>query len=513
MEKQINGGYQMVSSRLRTTIVFFALCGLIATSAFAGNLSSGLSTTFAHEIATSTTDLTFANQIYYMGIARNAGQNFILRFTLSNATFGSTVIPTNVNLTYGGAAVGVQIVQRSGGNGMNVVEYDINLTGPTATGGTLVNDAFTFSGTVRFAASSAVGTTTTLTADARDVISALDTVATNFPVGQTGAYARTLATLAGAASLTATTQPRATIDATVAVPLTLFVAQSTASADDDTTTVAKAFVNLADGTSGVKTTNGTTDYALVPADLVTFTINGDFTNIASVGIDLDSPPNGITAPTGATTTTAETFTINASLTSATLTVDGNRIGPIGGILRAVWFTKVAGATLNPRTFTISATVNPTVASGRSTQNRTIGTSASDWFVWVQNGTVIVAPYVSFTPGNGVKFRFVNSASTVVNVLVSVVLDQGTFTQAVTTFPIPANGSQQITFSDLPAAGTGELGPIASALLSGTAPVRGKVTFTVLTASSNVAGVELIYSPVGVVTLVNLPQQGIAGWER
>jgi hypothetical protein len=496
MEKQINGGYQMVSSRLRTTIVFFALCGLMAGSAFAGVLASN-PVTFAHEIAIPTANLVFAPQVYTMGIARNAGQNFILRFTLSNATFGSTVNPTGANLVYGGLATGVQIVQRSGGAGTNVVEYDINLTGAGAAGATVVGETFTFHGTINFAAGAAVGATTTITADARDVISALDTVP--------GPYTRTLATLAGAAYLTGVTQPRATIDATVTPPLTAFIAQGAtialgAANDNDTLTVAKALVTTALGTAGVKATDGVTDYTLLAGDQVTFTINGDFTNIASVGIDLNND-GSIAAAGGATpTTTSETFTINASLTQATLTVDGNRLPAIPGAARSVWFTKTAGS-LNPRTFTISAGVIPVAPS----QARSIGASASDWFVWVQNGTTIIAPYVSFTPGNGVKFRFVNSASTVVNVLVSVVLDQGTFTQAVTTFAIPANGSQQITFSDIPAAGTGELGPIASALLSGTAPVRGKVTFTVLSASSNVAGVELIYSPVGVVSIVNLPQ--------
>jgi len=509
MEKQINGGYQMVSSRLRTTIVFFALCGLMAGSAFAGNLFPGLSTNFAHEIATATTDLTFTSQDYYMGIARNAGQNFILRFTLSNATFGAGAI----NLVYGGAALGVATVQRSGGTGSSTVSFDVNLTG----GGTSIGDKFSLSGTIRFAAASAAGTTTTITVDAFDVISSLDTVAVNpagapaMPAGSVASFSRTLATLVEAASMTAATQTRATIDVTATVPLTQFAPQGqyltppgAATADDDSTNVARAFVTTASSTAGVRIAANGADYVLAAADQVTFTITGDFTNIASVGFDLDGS-GAITGTFGATTATAETFTINAGLTAATLTVDGSRLGAAPGVARAIWFTKTAGATLNPRTLTISATVNPTTASGRASQSGSIGASAADWFVWVQNGTTIVAPYVSFTPGNGVKFRFVNSSSVAITILVGVVLDQGTFTQAVSSFTVPATGSQQITFSDQPTAGTGEIGPIASALLTGVAPVRGKVIFTALTASTNVTGIELIYSPVGVVTLVNLPQ--------
>jgi hypothetical protein len=354
--------------------------------------------------------------------------------------------------------------------------------------------------------------------DARDVISALDTTLT----GAGASYVRQLAVIGAASSLTAAAQTRATIDATVATPLSLFVAQSPAWAapvapattptnpDADTNNVARAFVTTA-AVSTARNAGNTAAYNLVAADLVTFTITGDFTGVASVGIDLNN--NGaITAAAGATTTTAESFTINTALTSATLTVDGDRLGAAGGTQSAVWFTKITGVQLNPRVFAIQATVNPTVASTRSSQARSIGTSAPNWFQWVQNGTTIIAPYVSFTPGNGVKFRFANSSSNPVNVLVNVVLDQGTFTQNVNMFSIPPAGAAQYTFSDAPSAGTGEQGPIAT-LLTGTQPVRGKVTFTALTASSNVTGIQLIYSPVGVVTAINLPQQGDNGWEK
>jgi hypothetical protein len=497
MEKQINGGYQMVSSRLRTTIVFFALCGLIATSAFAGVLANA-PTNFAHEIAatvaggiTSPTDLTFAPQIYTMGIARNQGQNFILRYTLSNgAVFGTTYIAgvpqPIVPPVYSGVATNVSIVQRSGGIGASTVEFDVNVL---AVAGTIVGDTFTFNGQVRFPVPSAVGATTTITIDVRDVISALDTVP--------GPYTRTLATLVGAATIFTTAgtnpPPNAIIDATAVIPLTTFVADLSGLADADTTLIAKAFLSTSPTTAGVRNAANTADYVLVAGDKVTITLTGDFSGILQVGYDLNG--GGINVAAG-NTATNEAFTIAANLQSATLTVDGNRLSTTG----VIWFTKVTAAALNPRVFGVSASIVPVAAS----QSRVIGGNTA-WYTWVQNGTTIVAPYVSFTPGNGVKFRFTNSSSTPISILVSVVLDQGTFTQAITAFTVPANGAQQITFSDTPSAGTLEQGPIASALLTGVAPVRAKVTFTALTASPNVAGIELIYSPVGVVSIVNLPQ--------
>jgi hypothetical protein len=500
MEKQINGGYQMVSSRLRTTIVFFALCGLVAGSAFAGVLTNA-PTNFAHEIATATTDLQTAPQIYTIGIARNAGQNFILRFTLSNAVFGTGPF----TLVYGGAALGVANVQRSGGTGATTVEFDVNLTG----GGTAIGDTFTLysvapnGANIRFAAASAVGTTTTVTADARDVISALDTVP--------GPYTRTLATLVGAASIFTTAgtnpPPNAIIDATATVPLTTFVVQTSvpASADDDTALIAKAFFSTSPTTAGVRNATNTADYTLLAGDKVTISIGGDFSGLVQV---VYNPTNHAAPFTSApaNTTTNEVFTIAADLRSASITVDGNRL-TTGG---TIWFTKTASSALNPRVFSITEAITPVAPS----QARTIGTAAT-WYTWVQNGTTIVAPYVSFTPGNGVKFRFTNSSGTAINILVAVVLDQPTATFTYNPsylnasgqfiFPVPAGSSQQITFSDLPTANTLEIGPIATALLTGVAPVRGKVTFTALTASPNVAGLELIYSPVGVVSLINLPQ--------
>jgi len=482
----------MVSSRLRTTIVFFAICGLVAGSAFAGSLASN-PTNFAHEIAakvvagvTSSNDLTFAPQVYTMGIARNIGQNFILRYTLSNgAVFGTTITAP----VYSGVPANVTIVLRSGGTGASVVEFDVNVV---LVAGTLAGDTFTFGGgsQIRFPVPSVVGATTTLTVDVRDVISALDTVP--------GPYTRTLATLAGAGAVTATAGNRATIDATAAVPLTAFVAQP-AAVDADTPTVAKVAITTSRQTAAVNDATGAALYTLAPGDLVLFTLTGDFSGITQVGLDIG---DNLAIAVGGGTAGNEQFTITG-LTTATLTVNGDRLGTAltpSNFASTLWFTKTAGAALSPRTFTLTAAITPVAAS----QARQL-VSTSDFYGWIQNGTTMLAPYVSFTPGNGVKFRFTNSSNNAITILVSVVLDQGTFTQAVATFPVPANGSQQITFSDQPSAGTGEIGPIASALLTGTAPVRAKVTFTALTASPNVAGVELIYSPVGVVTLVNLPQ--------
>jgi len=484
----------MVSSRLRTTIVFFALCGLIAGSAFAGSLASN-PTNFAHEIAatlaggvTSPTNLTFTPQVYTMGIARNMGQNFILRYKLGNgALFGTTLgVPV-----YSGVPANVSVVLRSGGVGTDTVEYDVNVLLAV---GTAIGDTFTLSGTVTFPLNAPVGAATTLQVDVRDVISGLDTVP--------GPYTRVLATLLGAGSVTATANNLATIDATATVPLTAFVAQTTGPvAEQDTTLIAKVGITTSNQTATVYNAAGTpgaTIYSLVPGDKVNFTLTGDFSGISQVGIDFGN--GGAITPT-ALTSTNEAFTIAANLQTATLTVDGDRLGI--SLASTIWFTKTAAAALNPRMFGISATVVPVTPA----QTRPLA-NTNNYFEWRQNSTTMIAPYTSFTPGNGVKFRFTNSSVNDIMILVTVTMDQaGTANQLINNFTVPATGSRQITFSDAPSAGTNELGPIASLNTAATyvLPVRGKVTFNALTATGNVTGCVLVYSPVGVVTIQNMFQ--------
>jgi len=435
-----------------------------------------------------------------MGIARNQGQNFILRYKLNNGAFFGTTLGVPV---YSGAVGTVSVVLRSGGpstasTNSDTVEYDVNVL---AAAGTLVGDKFTLSGTVRFPLNAGVGSTTALTVDVRDVISPIDTI---------GTYTQTLATLAGSARVTAAAGNLATIDATAPIPLTQFVAQSGTTADD-TTQIAKVAITTSASTALVYDAAGTpgaTIYSLAAADQVLFTITGDFTGVSQVGFDFG---NGGTINAGLATATDsnEKFTIAANGQSATLQVNGDRL--LNNLSSTIWFTKTAAAQLNPRSFNIEAKVTPVCAA----QQRSL-VQTGNYFQWQQNGTTLLAPYVSFTPGNGVKFRFTNSTANDIIVLVTVATDQANAANAlINNFTIPGNGSRQITFSDAASTGTGEIGPIASLNSSATLvqPVRAKVTFYALSASANVSGVQIVYSPVGVVTLVNMPQQGLNGWEK
>jgi len=486
----------MVSSRLRTlvkyAVLLVALGGIVATSAFAGNLNPA-PTTYANEIAKNAQDLTFAGQVYQMGIARNQGQNFILRYNLSSGTFGSAS-PT---LAYGGAAT-VGISLRSGGALSSAVEFDVNVL---SAGGTLASDTFTLTGTYRFPASTAVGTATTIAVDLRDVIGAIDTN-NNLPtIG--GAYTRNLAVMGASATFTATSDNATVIDATVNPPLTNFVI-----ANDDTALAAVATVTTTKTVATTRDNTGTADYTLLAADQVTFTITGDFTGIASVVFDLNNdcpaspaaPTVGCMSNTGATTyATNETFTIGSG--SATLRVNGDRLGNGSRI----YFVKTAAAALNPRTFGISASI---AAPNASLNPRTMSTANTSWFAWTQNGTTLLVPYVTFSQGNSGKFRFTNSTTTDLTVNVAITPDQSTavLTQPITSFTVPALGSRQITLYDAPSAGTGEQGPIVTALGGTfTQPLRGKVIFTALTNTANIRGIVLIYSPVGVITFENMFQ--------
>lgn len=469
-----NSNFQRkLSLALCTGVAFLFLVG----SASAGTLASA-PTTFAHEIALSTTSLTFAPQVYSMGISRLAGNAMIFRYTLSSGTFGTTPVLTYTP-TAGGA---VTVTFRSGGAGSATVEYDVAVTTTTA-----VTDTFTLSAGaapsgVKFPASSAVGASISITVDVRDLFGPLDTV---------GTFTRTLATLGAAATLTAATDNGTVIDATIIPPRTAFVV-----ANDDAALVAKASVTATKTITGTKNAAGAVDYTLVAGDVVTFTITGNFTGISQVGFDLDG--NGAISTT-AGTATIEAFTINSSLTSATLIVDGNRLPDVP---RAIFFTKTASAALDPRTFGIAESIAP--AAG-TTQNRDVATANSGWYVWTQNGTTLYAPYISFSPSNPTKFRFTNASTSDVTVNIALVLDQGTFTQNVSSFTIPAGGSKQITLSETPAAGTLEIGPIAT-ITGGVQPIRGKLTFTALSNTSNVLGMVLFFNPAsGTTSQYQMPQ--------
>jgi hypothetical protein len=477
----------MVSARLiRFTVaavLLLAVCG--AASAFAGTLSP-TPTSFAYERVRTTRNMTIAAQGYRFGISRTPDQDFVLRVVLNQGTFGTT----DPTFTFGSGAGAFNATIRSGGQGATSVEFDVDVT--TTIDTTTVGN---FVATVRFPVGSDVGTVITVTLDTRDLFGPLDT---------SGVLTGPIAVVAMAAGMTALADTGTTVDHLgVVPPRTAFVIQN-----DDTALVAKAPVTLWGQTALVRNETGIADYSPSVDDRITITITGDFTGLSQLALDLDN--DGIINTTSGAST-IEVFTVASSNTSATLTIAGSRLTGLfsPGVSRTVWWTKVPSAVLtSPRTFGISATISPTsgLASGRN-----LPSGNSNWWNWQSNGTVLVAPYVTFSPGNESKFRITNASPVDVVVLPVVVLDQGTFTpSAIYTngFTVPAGGSIHVELSGTPAAGTGAIGPLVT-LSSGTQPVRAKATFTVLSATANVAGIVLIASPTGVVTAVPMQQTPLA----
>ena len=83
---------KLITLAIGLGLAFFLPTG--SALAAAGDLTEA-ETNFAHEIATSSTDLTNKNQVYTMGVDRTTTQDFIVRYTLSIGEFGSTpAVPT-----------------------------------------------------------------------------------------------------------------------------------------------------------------------------------------------------------------------------------------------------------------------------------------------------------------------------------------------------------------------------------------------------------------------------------
>jgi hypothetical protein len=296
-----------------------------------------------------------------------------------------------------------------------------------------------------------------------------------------------------ASSMTATTDTGTTVDHVgVSPPRTAFVVQN-----DDTATTAKAALLMAKTAAGVWNAAHTADYSLAATDLVTITITGDFTGLSRLGYDLDNS-GGITTTAG--TDVNEVFTVSGS--SATLTVNGDRLGNAGA--KVFWIKTSSSVLTSPRTFGVSATIAPAAGAGT---NKALAGSNAAWWQWQSNGAVLLCNYVTFSPGNENKFRFTNSSNADITVLPTLVLDQGTFTGNTiynSGFVIPAGGSVHVEASGTPAAGTGAIGPMVT-ITSGTQPLRGKCTFTVLSATANVSGWLLVASPTGVISLIPMQQ--------
>ncbi len=113
------------------------------------------------------TNLTNADQVYTMGIARSAEQDFVARYTLNLGFFGS--IPA-VPVVGGSGTAG--ITHRSGGLNSREVEYEIDVTGAFTAGTTTLTLP---APAVRFPGDSGAGTTMTITIDLRDGSGPIDT--------------------------------------------------------------------------------------------------------------------------------------------------------------------------------------------------------------------------------------------------------------------------------------------------------------------------------------------------
>jgi len=147
---------------LYTTAVSTLACLLLAGTALAGNLTE------AETVFTTTdcnTNLTNADQVYTMGIARSAEQDFIARYTLNLGAFGA--VPAAPIVGGPGTATG-----RSGSLLSREVEYDVDVTGAFTPGTTTLTLP---APVVRFPAGSGAGTTMTITIDLRDVSGPVDT--------------------------------------------------------------------------------------------------------------------------------------------------------------------------------------------------------------------------------------------------------------------------------------------------------------------------------------------------
>lgn len=488
----------MVSARTKLTVLLLVIfLGASAAYAAPGDLALN-SRTFAHEIGNQM--LTLADQGYLMGINRTPAQDMVVRYQLTGATFatlpGMPVIggAGTANVTYPGV----------GGVGQNFVEYEIDILTDFVGGTTTI----TLPAPQIYLTATGLGASASVTISLRDLF---------FQTGVdlNGIKTRQVATLQPVTSITATTDTATVIDALTAPATTGFVGTNLGTIGvpplnaDDFSIEARASVTLNTTVPGVFAADGLADYVLGADGLITITVTGDFTGLMANGFCYDIDDNGICVG-------PEVFTVVGN--TATLTLPGNF--PFMNIPHSIVFVRDGVTQLATRTFAITAKLDMTPFSptaGGQDRNPISGANAN-WWTWSINGTTMRAVYVTFSPGNDTKFRFINNSSVPVTVKGTLVLDQGTVTMNPAfqdangniTLSIPANGSVQATLLINPAAGTGELGPLVSSLDTGVQPVRARANFLALTATNNVAGQVLIASPVGVITVVPLIQNPLPG---
>jgi hypothetical protein len=356
---------------------------------------------------------------------------------------------------------------------------------------------------VKFPAGSSVNAKIKMTVDLRDVNGAID-------LG--GKKSQDMAVLKGAAVLSAEDGSLAggtegddnntVVDVNVLPPRTEFAPDGV----DDVANIARATILITNTTGGVLTANAAGDHVLGIADQITLRIEGDFTGLDADNFcfDLDRGSSATNADCDTTAPANEKFTIVDGV--ATLTFTANLLDNNS---HKLVFQKEAGVVLNaPRSFSVSASITPVASS----QARGLSQSNSTWWNWSLNGAVLTSTYIAFIAGNETKFRCTNSSSKDFLIFPEVVLDQGTFTLTTTgdfgangEFTVPANGNVHVELSNPAAAGTGAIGPLVT-LNTGQQPVRGRAIFTALTTPANVSCTTLIASPVGVVSVAQMPKQ-------
>jgi hypothetical protein len=306
---------------------------------------------------------------------------------------------------------------------------------------------------------------------------------------------------------------------------------------NDCPLIARGLVTTGSSFPNVKGVNGNgADYVLAGApnpDLITFTltsaITGNWDDVGSICFDLNN--NGI-CDVGGGTASNELFTIAPGNPNATLTVNGNRLGPNGGgfitspivITAGKNFATGADKEIQGRTITLDATV--TRAIDGAVNPRHVGPNALvefenivtpagpanplPFWTFIYNGTKLISNMAVFngdlTGATGISFklRFTNLSGIPVKIIVmpnSVVADPAANVApgAITINPlpgntqsggytVPANASIHVPFNTNVTAGDGQTAP---PLASGPAGVRTTVTVIAATTLNNILGEVLM----------------------
>ncbi len=256
------------------------VCLLPAGTALAG--AGDLTEAETRFTTTDCNDLTNADQVYTMGVARSAEQDFIARYTLNLGEFSAT--PAVPIVGGPGTAFG-----RSGGLNSREVEYDVDVTGVFTAGTTTLTLP---APAVRFPGGSEAGTTMTITIDLRDA---------SGPIDLCGVKTRNLAVLANGCAVGGVNNAPTAVDDSVStnpdVALTIDVLSNDSDPDGDSLTVG----------SVTQPPNGSVMINL-GAQGVTYTPASNFTGTDSFSYTV-SDNNGGTDTATVTVTVADVNTV------------------------------------------------------------------------------------------------------------------------------------------------------------------------------------------------------------